>query len=85
MRIIETLAKQGPKTALRTALRTMEGREANKAMVRRKEQVGIRTSQTGKSVKGHAVYSDENGSGEMRLWEEFHPMRIVIIRHGSLK
>jgi hypothetical protein len=69
---------------LRTAFGTMEGRKANKAMVRRKEQVGIRTSQTGKSIKGRAVHSDENGSGETRLREEFHPMSIVVIGYGSL-
>jgi hypothetical protein len=62
----------------------MEGREANKAMIHHKEQVGIRTSQTGKSIKGCAVYSNENGSGETRLREEFHPMCILIIGHSSL-
>jgi hypothetical protein len=36
------------------------------------------------SVKGDAVHGNENGSEETRLQEEFHPMYVVVIGHGSL-
>jgi hypothetical protein len=58
--------------------------ETDEATIGCKEEIGIRTVQTGKGVEGSAVHSNENGRGEARLWEELDPMNIVVIGHDSL-
>jgi hypothetical protein len=55
--------------------------EAYKATISCKEEIGIGTIQTGKGIESGTIHSDKDRRGEMRLWEEFNPMDIVVIRH----
>jgi hypothetical protein len=59
----------------------MQSLETYEATIYCKEEVGVRTSQTRECVEGGIVYGDEDRRGETRLWEEFDPMYIVVIRH----
>jgi hypothetical protein len=55
--------------------------EAYEATIGCKEEIGIRTIQTRKSVESGTIHSDKDGRGETRLREEFNPMNIVVIGH----
>jgi hypothetical protein len=55
--------------------------EAYEATISRKEEIGVRTTQTRKGVKSGTIHNDKDGGGETRLREEFDPMNIVVIGH----
>jgi hypothetical protein len=81
MRVVETLTKQHPETSLRTDFGTMQSLETYEATIRCKEKVGIGTHQMREHIKSCTVYSYEDRGREMRLWEEFDPVDVVVIRH----
>jgi hypothetical protein len=62
----------------------MQGVKTDKTSTRRKEQVGIGTSQARQSIERDTVDGRKDQSGETRLREELNPMRIVVIRHDML-
>jgi hypothetical protein len=81
MRIIQALAEQHPETSLRTNFGTMKRVETYETTISCKEEIGVRTIQTGKGVERGTIHSDKDGRGETRLREEFNPMNIVVIGH----
>jgi hypothetical protein len=58
--------------------------KANEAMVGGKTQIGVGTRQTGQSIEGYAVHSNEYGGRESRLRIEFDPVDTVIVGHVKL-
>jgi hypothetical protein len=82
MGIVQTFTKQDPKTSLRAGGGMMYGVETYEAMVGGKEEIGVRTYQTRKSIKRGAVHSNKDGRRKARLWEELNPMHIVVFGHG---
>jgi hypothetical protein len=65
-------------------LRAVHSLKADEAMVRCEEEVGIGTRQTRERIKGSTIHGYENRGREMRLGEEFDPVDVVVIGHGSL-
>jgi hypothetical protein len=53
--------------------------EAYEAMICCEQQIGVGTGQAGQHVEGYTVNGCEDRSGEAGLWEELHPMSIVVI------
>jgi hypothetical protein len=79
--IVQTFTKQHPKTSLRAGSGTMYRVATDEAMIGGKEEIGVGTRQTGKSVKCGTVYSHKDRRGKARLGEEFNPVHIVVFRH----
>jgi hypothetical protein len=62
----------------------MHSLEANKAVVRGKEQIGIGARQTGECIKSNAIDSYEDRGGKARLREELNPVDVMKVGHIAL-
>jgi hypothetical protein len=60
----------------------MNGVETYETTIGGEEEVGVRTSQTREGIERGTVHSNKDGRREVRFWEEFDPMHIVVFGHG---
>jgi hypothetical protein len=84
MRVVQSLAKQHTKTALRTHLSTMSREMANEATTSAEGEVSIFIRQTGQGVERKAVHRHINGGRKERAFIEPNPVDVVVIGHVLL-
>jgi hypothetical protein len=84
MRIVQSLAKQHTKTALRTNLSTMNSEMANEATTGTEEEVGIFVGQTGQSVECKTVHGHVDGGRKESSFIKVDPVDVVVIGHDVL-